>query len=312
MSPTRRPKLAYAAARRTGYQQIVPSSGGSLLERTIMSNEHGAQDMDLDQSISDVERVVNLLAKLDEQEGPSNEPKDSIEMRSLGVASLYEPDESDMDFLGLDTAPQGHLPSIALPSACSHQQSSVIGKHGMPVGGSEPRWRRPTSSEQTHSSAADAGSMYQNPRSRFRGPQLEGLAVAYAANPFPTTEGKAALADELQLDTRAVQVWFQNKRARERKALGPQASEHLRRRSTKDGTFPPRSLAVVQPGAEISLAEVLARAEISLAETLTLKLSLTLTLTLTTAPDPDPDPNPKPNPDPNPNPTPSPQPYPYP
>ena len=171
----------------------------------MATNEH--QDMDLDQSISDVERVVNLLAQLDEQQaGPSNlEPKDSIEMGSLGLASLYEPDELDMDFLG-QTAPQRHLPSIALPSACSHQQSSVIGEHGMPVGGSEPRWRRPTATEQSPSSAADTGPMYQNPRSRFRGPQLEGLAVAYAANPFPTTEDKAALADELQLDTRAVQV----------------------------------------------------------------------------------------------------------
>ena len=82
--------------------------------------------------------------------------------------------------------------------------------------------------------------------------------------------------------TPTVQVWFQNKRARERKALGPQASEHLRRRSTKDGTFPFRTLAVVQPGAEISLVEVLA-SEI---------LALTRALTLIVDPDPDPSPSP--------------------
>ena len=77
--------------------------------------------------------------------------------------------------------------------------------------------------------------------------------------------------------TPTVQVWFQNKRARERKALGPQASEHLRRRSTKDGTFPFRTLAVVQPGAEISLVEVLASEILALTRALTLILTLTLT-----------------------------------
>ena len=77
--------------------------------------------------------------------------------------------------------------------------------------------------------------------------------------------------------TPTVQVWFQNKRARERKALGPQASEHLRRRSTKDGTFPFRTLAVVQPGAEISLVEVLASEILALTRALTLLLTLTLT-----------------------------------
>ena len=203
---------------------------------------------EMDQSISDVESVVNLLAQLDEQEEAKIQPE-SIEMSSLGLASLYEPDEMDMDFLS-QTALQRQLPSIALPSSCSHQQSSVIGEHGMPVSGG------PSDSEQVSTSSVPAA-VYNNQRSRFRGPQLEGLAVAYAANPFPTAKDKAAMASELQLDTRAVQVWFQNKRARERKSLGPMASEHLRRKTVKDGTFHLDTMGL-QPGVEVLLAEVLA------------------------------------------------------
>ena len=69
------------------------------------------------------------------------------------------------------------------------------------------------------------------------------MARYYEYNKLPDAKERAALGQAVGLSARAVQVWFQNKRARERKALGPQASEHLRRRLTKGGAVPPRTIA---------------------------------------------------------------------
>ena len=72
------------------------------------------------------------------------------------------------------------------------------------------------------------------------------MARYYEYNKLPDAKERAALGQAVGLSARAVQVWFQNKRACERKALGQQKSEHLRRRPAKDRASLPRTQA--QPG----------------------------------------------------------------
>ena len=44
----------------------------------------------------------------------------------------------------------------------------------------------------------------------------DALETLYAANPFPDMAARLALANEVNIDARQVQIWFQNKRQRVR------------------------------------------------------------------------------------------------
>jgi len=45
------------------------------------------------------------------------------------------------------------------------------------------------------------------------------LEAAYLASPFPAAQLRASLAAQLQVSHRRIQVWFQNKRQKERKKM---------------------------------------------------------------------------------------------
>ncbi|XP_067296074.1 LIM/homeobox protein Lhx1b [Pseudorasbora parva] len=80
------------------------------------------------------------------------------------------------------------------------------------------------------------GGKRRGPRTTIKAKQLETLKAAFAATPKPTRHIREQLAQETGLNMRVIQVWFQNRRSKERRmkqlsALG--ARRHLFFRSPR-------------------------------------------------------------------------------
>ena len=65
----------------------------------------------------------------------------------------------------------------------------------------------------------------KRPRTTITAKQLEVLKVAYLASPKPTRHTREQLAQETGLDMRVVQVWFQNRRAKDKRTRKDDGSE---------------------------------------------------------------------------------------
>ncbi|CAL1266981.1 LIM/homeobox protein Lhx5-like isoform X1 [Argiope bruennichi] len=81
-----------------------------------------------------------------------------------------------------------------------------------------------SSSETTNSSTSAAqndentpGTKRRGPRTTIKAKQLETLKAAFAATPKPTRHIREQLAQETGLNMRVIQVWFQNRRSKERR-----------------------------------------------------------------------------------------------
>jgi hypothetical protein len=86
----------------------------------------------------------------------------------------------------------------------------------------------------------------RGPRTTIKAKQLETLKAAFAATPKPTRHIREQLAQETGLNMRVIQVWFQNRRSKERRmkqlsALG------VRRQFYRN----PRRLRALRPGEEL-------------------------------------------------------------
>nr|XP_042903707.1 LIM/homeobox protein Lhx1 [Parasteatoda tepidariorum] len=64
---------------------------------------------------------------------------------------------------------------------------------------------------------AGGGTKRRGPRTTIKAKQLETLKAAFAATPKPTRHIREQLAQETGLNMRVIQVWFQNRRSKERR-----------------------------------------------------------------------------------------------
>ncbi|GAB1597523.1 LIM/homeobox protein Lhx1-like [Argonauta hians] len=95
----------------------------------------------------------------------------------------------------------------------------------------------------TDHSESNMGAKRRGPRTTIKAKQLETLKAAFAATPKPTRHIREQLAQETGLNMRVIQVWFQNRRSKERRmkqlsALG--ARRHFFRN--------PRRMRALRPG----------------------------------------------------------------
>ena len=66
-----------------------------------------------------------------------------------------------------------------------------------------------------HPSSADGNQ--KRPRTTITSKQLETLKAAYSVSPKPSRAVREQLANETGLEVRVVQVWFQNRRAKDKR-----------------------------------------------------------------------------------------------
>ena len=64
---------------------------------------------------------------------------------------------------------------------------------------------------------AALGGKRRGPRTTIKAKQLEALKSTFAATPKPTRNIREKLAQETGLNMRVIQVWFQNRRSKERR-----------------------------------------------------------------------------------------------
>merc|ERR1712088_1104036 len=71
--------------------------------------------------------------------------------------------------------------------------------------------------QENRSPEEGAGGKRRGPRTTIKAKQLEVLKTAFAQTPKPTRHIREQLAKETGLSMRVIQVWFQNKRSKERR-----------------------------------------------------------------------------------------------
>jgi len=90
-----------------------------------------------------------------------------------------------------------------------------------------PRTRKPKKKDAAPGGGGDGGgggggapADEKRPRTAFTAAQLDRLKREFDASKYLTEERRQALAAELQLNESQIKIWFQNKRAKMKKASG--------------------------------------------------------------------------------------------
>ncbi|KAG6866733.1 hypothetical protein C0991_011392 [Blastosporella zonata] len=150
----------------------------------------------------------------------TNYQSNSIRSPTASYPGLYTYPQTGSNYTYLPTNDHGHIqiPSMnpstynANPYECAdssrsdpHRSSSPYGRsssHAVPTSSTPPPVS-PTSPEE---------STIKKKRKRADARQLKVLNETYNRTAFPSTEERLALAKELDMTARSVQIWFQNKR----------------------------------------------------------------------------------------------------
>ncbi|KAA3677179.1 uncharacterized protein DEA37_0013498 [Paragonimus westermani] len=231
-------------------------------QEELVSEEPEGEDLE------DVEEEEDILKQL-ETDGEFNELiGDSTKRMALSLK--MKSDEPDNEFGMHPLIPnspdhfvhlmhQKHPVSMQQQLRASKRTQHQYESPGSPLIGNNHCGLQPSeASSQTSASASDngtglstgteqlgtgAGAKRRGPRTTIKAKQLETLKAAFAATPKPTRHVRETLAQETGLSMRVIQVWFQNRRSKERRmkqlnAMGPRRSFYRN----------PRRLRGIRPG----------------------------------------------------------------
>ena len=82
---------------------------------------------------------------------------------------------------------------------------------------------------------AALGTKRRGPRTTIKAKQLEALKATFAATPKPSRNIREKLAQETGLNMRVIQVWFQNRRSKERRLKQQGVSQPNASRAVRSG-----------------------------------------------------------------------------
>ncbi|NXI79834.1 LHX5 protein, partial [Buphagus erythrorhynchus] len=133
---------------------------------------------------------------------------------------LYIIDENKFvckeDYLNSPSLKEGSLNSV---SSCTDRSLSPDLQDSMQDDTKETDNSTSSDKETTNNENEEqnSGTKRRGPRTTIKAKQLETLKAAFAATPKPTRHIREQLAQETGLNMRVIQVWFQNRRSKERR-----------------------------------------------------------------------------------------------
>ncbi|NWT81887.1 LHX5 protein, partial [Lanius ludovicianus] len=133
---------------------------------------------------------------------------------------LYIIDENKFvckeDYLNSPSLKEGSLNSV---SSCTDRSLSPDLQDPMQDDNKETDNSTSSDKETTNNENEEqnSGTKRRGPRTTIKAKQLETLKAAFAATPKPTRHIREQLAQETGLNMRVIQVWFQNRRSKERR-----------------------------------------------------------------------------------------------
>jgi len=177
-------------------------SGKSLPDAVI----HGGEDEDEDEEFStSTEVITTALPPL-----ALGSPPIKLETNNNTTTSTANPGSApSADALSEKAASVGHPESVV--DSDKHESDPGSDAEMDPSRDSQTENKSPDGDDKV------SGNKRRGPRTTIKAKQLEVLKAAFQATPKPTRHIREQLAKETGLPMRVIQVWFQNKRSKERR-----------------------------------------------------------------------------------------------